>query len=146
MNARITWLDQDSSVLKLTPAEVLRASTGWSARRSPDQPWLAITKPTSLAEQYFTVSLSLDAFHRYTDPTMQGFVAECESLEQAYTNEEREAMRAEEISKGNAGRLHEAKPGLLRVHVPRRLVPDAKTRIETLFAGAGPIVVETTSD
>jgi hypothetical protein len=134
MSTRIDWIDQDASILSLTHAELLQASMEWNARRSPEQPWLAIAKPTSIAEQYFTLSLSLDAYRRYTDAVLQGFVAECEALQSACTPEEVDQLRTEEVSKGNVGRLYEAKARVLRVHVPKRLVPAAKARMEALFA------------
>lgn len=141
-DVEITWVDQDDSVLDLSPFELLQATASWSAGRPSGEPWLAVTKPTTHGQGFSAISLSLDAYHRFSNELVRRFAEQCEELLDRCTVEETEEMKRQEIQKGNPGMLWQANQGLLRLLLPARLVDDAKKTIEKLFQQVpnGPVV------
>jgi hypothetical protein len=130
---KISWLDQDVSVLKLNPMEIINASAEWSANRPLDEPWLATTKPTSFSQKYFTIALSLDAFTKFKKKVRQEFIIECKKLLELCSLNEIEEIKKEEIEKGNPGDLYISDEGILRLIIPSRLVDKAKSFIIDAF-------------
>jgi hypothetical protein len=129
----ITWQEQDKSSLKMNPMELLQHSTKLSANRPEDEPWVAVVKPNALEHDNYVLSLSLDAYHMYSEGVREEFANECETLLAMCELEEIEEIRSEEIRKGNLGELYQVDEGLLRLHIPSRLLSRAKTVIESIF-------------
>lgn len=131
--SRISWLEQDASVLELSPFEALQTSTTLVAQRPPDEPWLALVKPTSKDVRFFSLSLSLDAYHLFSSEVVAGFSATAESLLGEVSQQEASEITSQEQEKGNPGNLWLANEGLLRMLIPSRLLEQAKSEIEKLF-------------
>ena len=130
---KISWIDQDVSVLKLNPMELIYASAEWSANRPADEPWLATTKPTSFSQKYFAITLSLDAFSKFKQNVRKEFILECKKLLELCTSNEIEEIKTEEIDKGNPGDLYISRDGILRLIIPTHLVDKAKSFITDAF-------------
>ena len=133
---RISWQDHDKSVLEMSPMEYIMASTDWSTATPDDEPWLATCIPTSIEEEYYTLSLALDGYHVYSENIRRNFVAECKLIISLCSDHEIQKMKEHEIIKGNPGRLFDSEIGLLRIHVPSRLLQSTKERIRTMFESA----------
>ncbi len=142
---KITWIDQDASVLDLGPAQLLSVSAQWSASRPSDEPWLAVTKPISRDGGFSTLSLSLDAFHRFSDEVVRKFGVMAEDLLTHCTQDEIGCLKHAEERKGNPPELFQAHEGLLRIHLPSRLVGTAKNRVSELFGRAQNTVMDRSS-
>lgn len=144
---KITWQVQDKSVLRMNPIELLRYSTKLSSNRPKDEPWVATIKPTTLEQKNYIISLSLDAYHKYTEDILKEFKSECKKILSMCEPEEIEEMKIEEIEKGNTGELYQADEGILRLLIPSRLLNMSKIAIELAFQRTyGNIVKKESSD
>lgn len=128
-SVNISWIEHDVSVLNLEPMERLQLYTNWSASQPMDEPWLAIIEPTSRSKKYFIMSLSLNAYHKFTKTVLEEFHRECEHLLALCTLSEFEEMQAEESVKGNPGKTSQIDELGVRVIVPSRLLAQAKAAI-----------------
>lgn len=132
MSRNIHWIELDASILKLNPREFLQASLQWNNKRD-DEPWLSIIKPTSVDMEYFVISLSLNAYFKFTNKIVDDFKNTCLKILDKCNSTEITDMTEEEIMKGNAGELFEAQEGLFRLIVPKRLLDYSKTAISDIF-------------
>lgn len=144
---RISWLDQDESVLRLNPMERLMLSTEWVSQRPEDEPWVAVAKPADLGCRAFVLSLSLDGYHEFSEEIRERFIEECEVLISQLPAEEIQEVREIEIANGNRGDLVVSSSRLLRLVISADVREEAKQRIQDLFAGfEETLVVESQSD
>jgi hypothetical protein len=143
-SVQISWQDLDKSVLEMNPMEYIMASADWSAAAPDDEPWLATCIPTANDEEYFTLALALDGYHVYSEDIRRSFIAECELIISLCDDDEIQRMKEDEISKGNTGILFDSEIGLLRIHVPSRLLQYAKERLRIMFESADDALVQCT--
>lgn len=133
MSRIIHWIELDASILKMNPRELLQASLQWTHDQKDENQWLSIIKPTSEKVDYFVLSLSLNAYLKFTDKIVEDFKKVCLNILEKYNSSEITEMAEEEIRKGNNGELFEAQEGVLRVIVPKRLLDYSKNIISDIF-------------
>jgi hypothetical protein len=134
--ARISWREQ-KGMLPKDPMERLMVGASLASERA--EPWLATIKPIVEGSSFRVISLSLDAYSRFSDAIVAGFSELSESLLARISNAERAAIIDEEAKRGNPPRLWSARENHLRLVVPERLLPVAKESIEQLFQSIPPI-------
>lgn len=132
-NVKITWIELDASVLKMNPMELLYSSTQWSTKRPVDEPWLAMIKPTSSSQKYLAVTMSLDAYHKFTDSITSEFLKEIQNIIACYSEKEIEEISEEEKQKGNTGELYISKERILKLIIPSRLLNQFKIVVTSAF-------------
>lgn len=138
----ITWIKLDTTVLDLTPSELLNASIEWNSLRAPGENWLALIKPISRNEDFYLISLSLALNIRFTIEVQKRFSTECQRVVQNYSHHEVAVLTNHEVKQGNTGDLFLSSGRLLRILVPKRILDSAKSMIQSLLSNVTSDLVE----
>lgn len=133
-NSKISWQRLDKNVLKLKPDELLNASVKWNRNIPEHENWLALIKPTKHNEKYYCLSLSLNAYYKFSQNIQELLQIEFKTLLTFFYEEEINDIKNEELEKGNSGIIYIIKDKIARIIVPVRLLDKTMNIFEIIFS------------